>query len=549
MTVVDTPSSSSSSVQPTENDPLLSPNDSKSRKPTHNANPLPKRQLLAIYTIKLLVPIAGTQSLPYINLMLQQILENSGIGKEKVGYYSGLTSSISHIAQLLSIYPWGRLSDKIGRIPVIFIGTTGLALSTLVFGFSTSIETFIATRFFAGFFAGIIGAIHSVVGELSDSTNQSTAFPLYDIVSALGFVIGPWIGGTFANPIRRQGEDGSNLSHLAHGLKATSTPGLVGRLEDLLETYPYLLPCLITSVFAVVVSLIIVFVLDETLPSKSKSGTKEPILPPADDQPDPSTITAPTNDPSPDDDSKPPSLLTLLRIPTIRYISFASFALGFIAAAFNVIFVLMAYTDRGSGGLGFNPSEIGLALSAMGFVSIFLKLSMTVLLRPDPPSTVSPPSPSSPSSPRDHQPSHKVTALFLRTMQSWIFTFAGFILLGIAAASQAVEGKALIWTVTGLVLFGSRIGCMGFTLVMILVRESVPSSNALGTTNGLTELAQVIGISISPVVVSSLFTYSTTHHIVGGYLWVVIYILLCGVGAWIASLVGGRPRSLARSLE
>ena len=42
----------------------------------------------------------------------------------------------------------------------------------------------------AGFFYGITGAIHSVVCELSDETNQSTAFPLYDIVSALGFVIG-----------------------------------------------------------------------------------------------------------------------------------------------------------------------------------------------------------------------------------------------------------------------------------------------------------------------------------------------------------------------
>lgn len=41
-----------------------------------------------------------------------------------------------------------------------------------------------------GLFCGMIGAIHSVVGELSDKTNQSTAFPLYDIISALGFVIG-----------------------------------------------------------------------------------------------------------------------------------------------------------------------------------------------------------------------------------------------------------------------------------------------------------------------------------------------------------------------
>ena len=42
----------------------------------------------------------------------------------------------------------------------------------------------------AGFFYGITGATHSVVGELSDETNQSIAFPLYDVVSAVGYVIG-----------------------------------------------------------------------------------------------------------------------------------------------------------------------------------------------------------------------------------------------------------------------------------------------------------------------------------------------------------------------
>ncbi len=42
----------------------------------------------------------------------------------------------------------------------------------------------------AGFFHGITGAIHSVVGELCDETNESIAFPLYDIISALGFAIG-----------------------------------------------------------------------------------------------------------------------------------------------------------------------------------------------------------------------------------------------------------------------------------------------------------------------------------------------------------------------
>jgi hypothetical protein len=42
----------------------------------------------------------------------------------------------------------------------------------------------------AGIFSGYIGVIHSVVGELSDASNQATAFPFYDIIAAVGFIIG-----------------------------------------------------------------------------------------------------------------------------------------------------------------------------------------------------------------------------------------------------------------------------------------------------------------------------------------------------------------------
>ena len=42
----------------------------------------------------------------------------------------------------------------------------------------------------AGVFGGIIGVVHSVVGELSNKSNQSMAFPFYDIIAAIGFIIG-----------------------------------------------------------------------------------------------------------------------------------------------------------------------------------------------------------------------------------------------------------------------------------------------------------------------------------------------------------------------
>ena len=70
-------------------------------------NPLPKAQLAGVYTIKLLVPLVSTQILPYVNQMIEDLHLS---GARSTGYYSGLVSSAFTLAQLLSVYPWARLS-------------------------------------------------------------------------------------------------------------------------------------------------------------------------------------------------------------------------------------------------------------------------------------------------------------------------------------------------------------------------------------------------------------------------------------------------------
>ncbi|KAJ3487521.1 hypothetical protein NLI96_g3470 [Meripilus lineatus] len=470
--------------------------------PRAKQTPLPKLQLAAIYAIKLLVPIAGTQILPYLNLMIQELLEKSGTesNKDRVGYYSGLVSTATHVSQLL---------------PVILLGTIGIAVSTTLFGLSQSFTAVLLTRFLAGLFGGMIGAIHSVVGELSDSTNQSTAFPLYDIVSALGFVIGPLIGGTFANPLSQH----------------PSWPWKYLPNHQLFVAYPYLLPCLVTSFFALIAATLVLYVLEETLPSRRKPSDKsssEPRVP----TPSSSSSSSDIESPNTTNPLQPLPLRALLTIPAIRAVSLSSFALGFIAAAFNVVFVLVAYTDTKSGGLGFDPAQIGQALSIMGFISIFLKLSMTVILRPDRP--------------------HALTWLFNLTMSSWVLTFLAFPFLSwVVALSEnssqglldedttlTIMGRKAVWFAASFVLLLSRIGCMAFTLVLILSREVSPNVASLGTTNGFTEFAQVLGIMGSPVIVSSLFAYSITHHALGGYLWVLVFSVAAAGCAFIASQVG-----------
>ncbi|KAH8103553.1 MFS general substrate transporter [Cristinia sonorae] len=463
-----------------EHQPLLPPHRNVVQ------TPLPKLKLAVVFAVKLLIPVASAQPSPYINKMIENILG----GPEKVGYYAGFVTSSFHLAQMLGMYPWARLSDRIGRKPVLLIGALGSAVCAIVFGFVNSIWAMVVIRFILGFFCGTTGAIHAVVGDLTDESNQSTAFPLYDIVAAVGLIVGPLIGGTFANPIAEH-----------------ATWSYAG-LRRLFEAYPYLLPNLVTSVLALSTSLLAFFVLDETLPPGHSTPS--------------SSESSPQRDSEDFKHNKTFSVSQLLALPDVRSICVSTFLLGFLAAGFNVSVVLVSYSRVIDGGLALSPQQIGFALSLMGGLSIFLKLSLTCILRPTPGAR--------------HSVSHKLTSLFTKTMATWPITFAGFIVLGLVSAAQGENAsKGLIWAVLSVVLFLSRIGCIPFTLIMMLVKEHTPTPASLGTLNGLTELVQAISIVMSPTLIGSLFAFSKTHDVLGGYLWVVFYVFCAIGGAFIAS--------------
>jgi MFS family permease len=95
------------------------------------------------------------------------------------------------------------------------------------------------------------------VGELAYTANlnQGKAFSLFGLASAIGYVMGPLLGGFLSNSGPRF--------------------GLRGPL-DILVTYPFLLPCLVSAYFNVVVFGMSIFWLDETNQKLRWSPLKEP---------------------------------------------------------------------------------------------------------------------------------------------------------------------------------------------------------------------------------------------------------------------------------
>jgi MFS family permease len=63
------------------------------------------------------------------------------------------------LAEALTVYHWGKASDRVGRRPVLLVGPIGLAIAMFCFGLSTSYWGLVASRSLQGVFNGVLGEL------------------------------------------------------------------------------------------------------------------------------------------------------------------------------------------------------------------------------------------------------------------------------------------------------------------------------------------------------------------------------------------------------
>jgi MFS family permease len=142
--------------------------------PVQSRTPLPKLQLALLLFIQLTEPITAEVIYPFI----AGVVKNTGIiyGDEtKTGYFAGLLvrssycftssmhiftlfqESVFFLAECLTVFYWGRLSDNHGRRRILLFGPLGLTLAMLGFGLSKSFAVLVFFRACQGTFNGNIG--------------------------------------------------------------------------------------------------------------------------------------------------------------------------------------------------------------------------------------------------------------------------------------------------------------------------------------------------------------------------------------------------------
>jgi MFS transporter, DHA1 family, tetracycline resistance protein len=106
-----------------------------------------------------------------------------------------LLSASYSLMQFLFAPFWGRLSDRIGRRPVILISVAASFAGHLIFGLSSTIFTIFAARILAGFGNANLGTAQAIIADVTTPENRARGMGLIGAAFGLGFLLGPAIGG------------------------------------------------------------------------------------------------------------------------------------------------------------------------------------------------------------------------------------------------------------------------------------------------------------------------------------------------------------------
>ncbi|WP_062108090.1 MFS transporter [Bacillus niameyensis] len=111
----------------------------------------------------------------------------------------GLLMAVYSLMQLLFSPFWGRISDRIGRKPVIMIGIFGLAISFFLMAFATELWMLFAARIIGGLLSSAnMPTVTAYVADITSPEDRGKGMGVVGASVGLGFILGPAIGGIFS---------------------------------------------------------------------------------------------------------------------------------------------------------------------------------------------------------------------------------------------------------------------------------------------------------------------------------------------------------------
>lgn len=471
----------------------------------HHETPLPRKQLAILAVIALAEQTALNSISPYLPEMASTFPE---VEEGQVGLYVGLIASAFALAQFATNFAWGLLSDRVGRKPIVMLGTFLTAVCFVAFGFCRTLWQAVAVQALMGLVNGNQGVISTCLGEITDRSNQSRAFTYLPVIYGLGGITGPIVGGLLVfknwpftdkpNPYPYLGPNLLSAGVLTIDLILTSF-----FLEESLDEARNMPPLskrvgtLFTWIWQFTSSRRPTYLRRRKARKQQQERQRYGTIPQEDamteEDSDDSLGSAPAIFASTNDGQNRLRASEVLNRDTILLlITFLIFQLANIS--FNSLYPIFAQAPPPTG-RDLNPEEIGISLAFAGIVTIVFQIGIFGRLR--------------------EKAGNKAT--YRAGLAGFVVSFLLIPWVGYKDGSHSgvkgpttTIGRVWLWIELGAVLIIKTVAAVGgLTSSLLLITNSAPSHAVLGTLNGLAQTLSAAGRAVGPFISGALFTAAT----------------------------------------
>lgn len=106
---------------------------------------------------------------------------------------AGLLLSTYSLMQFLAAPFWGRLSDRIGRRPVLLISLAASTIGYVIFALARSVPVLFLSRFVAGIGGANVAVAQAYIADITTEANRTRGMGMVGMAFGLGFILGPVI--------------------------------------------------------------------------------------------------------------------------------------------------------------------------------------------------------------------------------------------------------------------------------------------------------------------------------------------------------------------
>jgi DHA1 family tetracycline resistance protein-like MFS transporter len=168
-----------------------------------------KSSLAVLFVIVFIDLIGFGMVIPFLSFYAREYGASGTMVGGVVGVYS--------IMQFFFAPVWGRLSDRIGRRPVILVSLMASCLGYFLFAFSRSLGLLFASRIIAGAGGANIGTAQAYIADSTTAENRAKGMGIIGAAFGMGFILGPPLSGVLSHFGVKHGMPGNLLPGLAAG--------------------------------------------------------------------------------------------------------------------------------------------------------------------------------------------------------------------------------------------------------------------------------------------------------------------------------------------